>query len=76
MTWHQESGTGIRGPGSRTQDCALQRFLPISVCWVCHFTGSHKNRITVTLRVRFTTQHSMHSIFKENVTIGIFTICL
>lgn len=67
MTSHQESGTCIRGPSSRTQNCSLQHFLPIRICWILDFTRSSRSSITVKLHIRFSTQPIINSIFKENL---------
>lgn len=77
MTSHQESGTCIRGPSSRTQNCSLQHFLPIRICWILDFTRSSRSSITVKLHIRFSTQPIINSIFKENLAQepSIFVFC-
>lgn len=69
MIWHQESGTGSRGPGSRTQNFLLQHFLPLEYAGFSTLLEAARaeEQITIKLCTSFNTQPIINSMFKENV---------
>lgn len=75
MIQHQESGTGTKETGSRTQNCSLGVFFPLECAGFVTLLEAAKQYYSETVYQIHHTAHN-NTMFKENITVGTFDMCL